>query len=71
MQNSSNIKEDLSNEDYNSIPVVYCKNCLSLKILILNDNIDYCDNCGCTETCTTDITSWEELYKNRYGESFK
>lgn len=45
MQNSSSIREELPNEDYNSIPVTYCKNCLSLKILILEDNIDYCDDC--------------------------
>lgn len=70
MQNSSSIREELPNEDYNSIPVTYCKNCLSLKILILEDNIDYCDDCGCTETCTTDIASWENMYEEKYGKPF-
>lgn len=54
--------------NYNNEPVVYCKHCLSLKIMILDDNIDYCDDCGCTDTETTDITSWENMYKAKYGE---
>lgn len=54
--------------NYNNEPVVYCKHCLSLKIMILDNDMDYCDNCGCTDTDTTDITSWEEMYKKKYGE---
>lgn len=36
-------------EEYNNIPVVYCKHCLSLAIRN-SDGIDYCDKCGGTET---------------------
>lgn len=68
MKISNNISGNDSNEDYNSIPVAYCKNCLSLKIVILEDNIDYCDECGSTNIDSTDIESWEEIYKKKYGK---
>ena len=69
MDKSSNIREELHKEDYNTEPVVYCKNCLSLKIMVL-DNMDYCDECGCTDTDSTDIESWREMYKKKYGKPF-
>lgn len=56
-------------EDYNSIPVTYCKCCLSLKIMSI-DNTDYCDECGSTDTDNTDIESWEELYKQKYNKPY-
>lgn len=65
-----NTKEKLSIEDYNSIPIVYCKNCLSLKIMILDDRTDYCDNCGCTNVEHASIEDWEKLYKKKYGKSY-
>ena len=57
-------------EDYNDIPVTYCKTCLSLNIKILNDDVDYRDNCGNTDMGTTDIHSWRKMYKETYGEDF-
>lgn len=69
MDNSKNTIERQPKEFYNKIPVVYCKNCLSLKVMILDESTDYCDKCGCTETESTDIDSWEEMYKNKYGKS--
>lgn len=56
-------------EEYNNIPVYYCKHCLSLKIkgIAELEGLDYCDDCGATEIATTSIQEWEELYKNRYG----
>lgn len=69
MDKSNNIKEELHKEDYNSEPVVYCKNCLSLKIMILDD-IDYCDDCGCTNLDSTDIESWNKMYEKKYGKPF-
>lgn len=68
MSNIDNTKKNLSKEDYNSEPVLYCKNCLSLKILAFDDN-DYCDQCGSTEIESTDIKTWEELYKKKYGKT--
>lgn len=70
MDNLNNTKEKLSKEDYNSVPVHFCKNCLSLKVMILYDNVNYCDECGCTETESTDISSWEKMYEKRYGKPF-
>ena len=32
--------------EYNDIPVHYCKKCLSLKILIFNNEVDYCGDCS-------------------------
>lgn len=62
--------ETHSKEYYNKEPVIYCKKCLSLKIMSLNDNIDYCDECGCTDTDSTDIETWRELYRKKYGKTF-
>lgn len=70
MDSSNNTDIRISKEEYNEIPVVYCRNCLSLKIMILDEDTDYCDDCGCTETASTDIESWEKLYEKRYGKPF-
>lgn len=70
MQGLQNIEiEPLRTEDYNSEPVYYCMHCLSLKIMIVN-NFDYCDTCGSTDIAITDIDSWREMYKNKYGKEF-
>lgn len=70
MDNLNNAREEHPKEDYNAIPVVYCKNCLSLKIMVFNDKLDYCDECGCTDTDSTDIESWREMYEKKYGKPF-
>ncbi len=58
-----------STEDYNSEPVLYCRNCLSLRILNVKciEDSDYCDECGSTAIAQASIEDWEELYKKRYG----
>lgn len=56
-------------EEYNNIPVVYCKHCLSLAIRN-SDGIDYCDKCGGTETGEAHIHEWEKMYANMYGGSY-
>ena len=48
----------------------YCKKCLSLKIITLNDEVDYCDDCGNTDMGITDIHSWRRMYKETYGKDF-
>lgn len=71
MNNLCNIMEEHPNKDYyDSIPVAYCKNCLSLKIMRLNDSLDYCDECGSTDIELSDIVSWEDIHKQRYHKSF-
>lgn len=59
----------MDKEIYDAIPVFYCKQCLSLRIKGLpgNNNIDFCDDCNSTDISTADIFTWEELYKQRYG----
>lgn len=63
-------KDTLTIDDYNSIPVYFCRNCLSLKIRVMGEYSEYCDDCGSTEIETTDIESWREMYKNKYGKDF-
>lgn len=59
----------MDKEIYDAIPVFYCKQCLSLRIKGLpgKDGIDFCDDCNSTDINTADIFTWEELYKQRYG----
>jgi hypothetical protein len=61
MENFNNT--NLNKEDYNNIPVAYCKHCLSLKIMAVDGNLDYCDDCGCTDIGFVHINDWE-LLKN-------
>ena len=62
----------MNKEEYNNIPVHYCKECLSLKIKTVTEglNLDYCDECGCTNTEQSNINEWKILYKERYGFDF-
>lgn len=57
---------------YDEVPVLYCKNCLSLNIRDvagINDS-DYCDKCGSTDIGETFIDDWELMYKERYGHYY-
>lgn len=64
-------KVDLAKiESFNSEPVYYCKNCLSLRIMDLNDKISFCDRCGSTEIGMCHIEEWEKLYKKKYGREY-
>lgn len=58
-----------SKEEYDSVPVVFCENCLSLNI-ISDCGIDYCKDCGSTEINDTDIYIWRERYKRKFGKEF-
>lgn len=69
MQNLNEMPDSL-NEEYNEEPVFYCTHCLSLRIKALDSYVDYCDNCGCTDIETTDIFTWREMYRKRFGKDF-
>lgn len=58
--------------DYDSIPVYYCKQCLSLKIKGVPSipGMDYCDECNSINIEQTSIEEWEKLYQQRYGYKF-
>ena len=69
---SSNTKtKSCVKEEYDNIPVYYCKSCLSLRVMSIRDSSDssmnYCDECGNTEIGETSIQEWEEMYKRKYG----
>lgn len=59
----------LNKEEYNSEPVFYCSECLSLKIREI-DETDYCDKCGSTDIKEANIHDWEEMYEKKYGKSY-
>ena len=61
-------------ELYDTLPVYYCKRCLSLRILQLEGMGDsdacYCDECNSTDIGQTSIEEWEEMYKDKYKKPF-
>lgn len=62
---------DSINAEYNEEPVMYCKDCLSLKIRDFGyAGSEYCDECGSSSIDETDIYTWDELYKQRYNKQF-
>lgn len=63
-------KDNLYNDSNNT--VLYCKNCLSLRIMDIEniENSDFCDKCGSTSIGETSIEEWEKLYLNKYGHKF-
>lgn len=64
--------DSLSKEDYNKEPVLFCRNCLSLRIRSVGGmkDSDYCDECGSTAIEQTSIEEWEGLYVKRYGTKY-
>lgn len=69
MSNSRTVEEQHKHDEYNAIPVVYCADCLSLKILTVDD-IDYCEKCGSTNTKEANIFDWEKMYAAKYAGSY-
>lgn len=55
---------------YNNEPVYFCKKCLSLKIMSVNAELCYCEDCGSTDILKSHIEEWESLYKNKYKVKF-
>lgn len=64
--------EQSPKEDYNKIPVHYCKECLSLSIMrvVGIEEACYCDKCGSTDIAETSIEEWEKLYEKKYGFTY-
>lgn len=60
------------NSEYNKIPVVYCKHCLSLRVgdIPIIEDSDYCEQCGSTDIGECLIEEWENMYKERYGHKY-
>lgn len=59
-------------EYYDTIPVYYCMDCLSLKVMNVAgmDDACFCDDCGGTDVRQSSIQEWEKLYEQKYGFKF-
>jgi hypothetical protein len=58
----------LTKEDYNNIPVYYCKDCGSLAVMtVAGFPDDYCDKCGSTNIGKASIEAWQELQRTVYN----
>lgn len=65
------LKQTQMENDYNSDPVYYCKSCLSLAIQTIGEpeyGDSVCLNCNRTDVGQTDIFTWREIWKKKYGE---
>lgn len=57
-----------SKEEYNNIPVYYCKHCGSLRVMAIPGFAeDYCDQCGSTDIGKASIDAWLDLQKNVFN----
>ena len=63
------LRDESKIAEYNSVPVKYCKSCLSLRIMSF-DGMDYCDRCGDTDIEENTVEEWEKLYIAKYGDKF-
>lgn len=72
MSNLPTKPEKSPKEEYNNIPVHYCKECFSLKVMrvVGMEKACYCDDCGCTDVEQTSIEEWEQLYKKKHGFTY-
>lgn len=72
MNNLPTRTECATKEDYNNIPVHYCKECLSLRVIRVAGMEDtcYCDECGGTDIEQAPIEEWEALYKKKHGFTY-
>ncbi len=72
MDNISRKIVRIPKEEYDKEPVLYCAQCLSLRIKSIPglEDTDYCDDCNCTYIKQSSIQDWENLYVKRYGYKF-
>lgn len=61
---------ELNTTKYNDIPVHYCTECLSLKVRVYNEDMDYCEECGSTAIEETHISEWEKKYEEKYKQNY-
>lgn len=65
--------KQLTKEDYDKLPIHYCKHCGSLKIMTAPLGIagDYCNECGSTDIGKASIFAWLELQKTTYKPLYR
>ena len=57
--------------DYDSEPVYYCANCLSLSVKYEEFiDTDCCKDCGSTDIRQTSPENWEKMYERKYGRKY-
>jgi hypothetical protein len=70
----NNLSTEIDNQlnEYNSEPIFYCKNCLSLKIRVVPglEDGEFCDECNSTNIGQCSIDEWRAMYKARHGFDF-
>ena len=67
------LKIERGRKKWDDEPVLFCRNCLSLKILNTSnegEGVDYCDECGSTLIGSTDIDKWKKLYRQKYNKDY-
>ena len=65
------MSEEEKFEDYDSEPVYYCANCLSLGIRHEESiDSDCCKDCGGTDIREALPEEWEKMYKKKYGKDY-
>lgn len=65
-------------DNYNNVPVSYCKTCLSLAIKDVSlssenphqNTIGYCTSCSNVDLGVAHIDEWEALYEDKYKKKF-
>lgn len=60
----------ISKEEFNSEPVYYCSECLSLSIVSADSSVSFCTECGCAMVEKDSVEQWENKYRNKYGQLF-
>ena len=70
MESNNHNQEQLPQPKYNDIPVHYCTECLSLKVRVYNEDMDYCEECGSTAIEETHISEWEKKYEEKYKQNY-
>lgn len=69
MNKALDVESSNKHDKYNAIPVVFCADCLSIKISTI-DGMDYCEDCGSTHMKEANIFDWEKMYKAKYSNTF-
>lgn len=70
MGSNTHNQELLQQPNYNDIPVHYCAECLSLKVRVYNEDMDYCEECGSTDIKEAHISEWETKYEEKYKQNY-
>ena len=61
--------QEIKHQQYNSEPVYYCSQCLSLRVIKIDDEA-FCDECGSMDILTDNIEVWEKAYLEKYKEEY-